>query len=58
MFDELFQLLRSETPLDIAVGEYEMVKASAGVTLSTRLFERNQERTNCEWAQIRTTLGI
>lgn len=62
IFDDLFQLLKSGASLQVPaikhLGEYEIVKATAGVTLSTRLFERNQERTTREWAQIRTTLGI
>jgi hypothetical protein len=62
IFDELFQLIKGgatlEPPAVRLLGEYEIVKATAGITLSTRLFERDQERTTREWAQIRTTLGI
>jgi hypothetical protein len=62
LFDELFQLIKSGTNLEVAsvkrLGEYEIIKATAAITLSTRLFKRNEERTTCEWAEIRKTLGI
>jgi hypothetical protein len=62
IFDELFQLLKSGSNLELPavrlLGAYEIVKATAGIMLSTRLFERNQEQTDREWAQIRTTLSI
>jgi hypothetical protein len=62
LFDELFQLIKSGTSLEVAsvkvLGEYEIVKATAAITLSTRLFKRNEERTTREWAEIRKTLGI
>jgi hypothetical protein len=37
---------------------YEIVKATAAITLSTRLFKRNEERTTREWEEVRMTLGI
>jgi DNA repair protein RadC len=62
LFDELFQLIKSGTNLELAsvkvLGEYEIVKATAAITLSTRLFKRNEERTTREWEEIRKTLGI
>jgi hypothetical protein len=62
LFDELFQLIKNGTNLEVAsvkvLGEYEIVKATAAITLSTRLFERNEERTTREWEEIRNTLGI
>jgi hypothetical protein len=62
LFDELFQLMKNGTNLEVAsvkvLGEYEIVKATAVITLSTRLFERNEERTTREWGEIRKTLGI
>jgi hypothetical protein len=62
LFDELFQLIKSGTNLEVAsvkvLGEYEIVKATAAITLSTRLFKRNEERTTREWEEMRKTLGI
>jgi hypothetical protein len=62
VFDDLFQVIKSGADLELQavrlLGEYEIAKAIAGITLSTRLFERNQGRVDREWAQIRTTLGI
>jgi hypothetical protein len=40
------------------LGKYEITKATAGIMLSTHVFEKHQERTNREWEQIRTTLEI
>jgi hypothetical protein len=62
LFEALFQLIKSRSALEVAsvkvLGEYEVVKATAAITLSTRLFERNEERTTREWEEIRRTLGI
>jgi hypothetical protein len=62
IFDEVYSLIQGGVNLDIpaikVLGEYEIVKATAGITLSTRVFERNQTRTEREWQQIRTALAI
>jgi hypothetical protein len=62
IFDDVFQVLKSGADPELEavrfLGEYEIAKAIAGITLSTRLFERNQGRVDREWAQIRTALGI
>jgi hypothetical protein len=62
IFDDLFQVVKNKADIDLQavrlLGEYEMTKATAGITLSSRLFERNQARVDQEWAKIRTALGI
>jgi hypothetical protein len=62
IFDDLFQIIKRGTDLELEsvrlVGEYEIAKATAAITLSTRLFERNQARVDHEWVEIRRALSI
>jgi hypothetical protein len=61
-YDDLFRLLRSKGKVDIfaleLLGRYEIAKATAAISLSSQVFERNRERMNAEWETIRTTLQI
>jgi AhpD family alkylhydroperoxidase len=41
-----------------ALGRYEIVKATAAISLSSRIFRSNAERTDAEWAKIRAALGL
>jgi hypothetical protein len=62
IFNELFECIQRGASLNIPavrlLGKYEIAKAAAGIMLSTRVFEKHQERTNREWEQIRITLEI
>jgi hypothetical protein len=62
LFEELFQLLKTRTKVEVLavriMDEYEIAKATAGVTLSTKVFMRKQEHTDREWESIRRTLGV
>jgi hypothetical protein len=61
-YDDLFRLLQSKGKVDIfaleLLGRYEIAKATAAISLSSQIFERNRERMNAEWETIRTTLQI
>jgi hypothetical protein len=62
IYDELFTLLRTKAKLDSAswdmLGQYEIVKATSALSLSTLIFENNRARLNAEWEEIRKTLGL
>jgi hypothetical protein len=62
LYDELFTLFRTKAKLDSAawdmLGQYEITKATSAISLSTSVFERNRERLNAEWEDIRRTLSL
>jgi hypothetical protein len=62
IFDDLYRLFQRKDDLEICavelLVEYETVKATAGIQLSTNMFERNTDRTTREWQKIRHKLGI
>jgi hypothetical protein len=61
-YDELFRHLQSKGQIDVvaleSLGRYEIAKATAALSLSSKIFERNAERTDAEWAKVRATLGL
>ena len=61
-YDDLFRLFQSKGALDIhsleLLGRYEIGKATAAISLSSSIFERNRLRMNKEWEGVRKTLGI
>jgi hypothetical protein len=61
-YDDVYRQFQSRGQMDAfsieAVGRYEIAKATAAISLSSRIFEASSDRTNAEWAKIRTTLGI
>ena len=61
-FDDLFRLFQSEGKVGVfaleILGRYEMAKATAAISLSSRIFEKNRLRMNDEWDEIRATLQI
>jgi hypothetical protein len=62
IYDELFTLMRTKAKLDTAawdaLGQYEIVKATSAISLSTRVFDNNRDRLGAEWEAIRKTLGL
>ena len=62
VYEDLFRLIQSGSPSDMftleLLGRYETAKATAGITLSPRTFEKNRISLNAEWETIRATLGI
>lgn len=62
IYDQLFTLMRTKAKLDSAswdmLGQYEIVKATSALSLSTSTFESNRDRLNAEWEVIRKTLGL
>jgi hypothetical protein len=62
IFDQLYGSFQRKEDLKICaielLVEYETVKATAGIQLSTKPFERNTDQTNLEWKKIRAKLGI
>lgn len=64
-YDDLFKLLQSgakKSSFDIGaleiMGKYEMAKANASVTLSSRIFNEKSEKLDKKWEKIRIKLGI
>ena len=65
VYDEVYRLFQSKPPgltfnamaLD-SLGTYETAKATAGITLSSKLFRKMNDRLSAEWEQIKTDLGI
>jgi hypothetical protein len=62
IYDDAFRLVQSGHEPEMftleILGRYEIAKATAGISLSTKIFERNRLRLNAEWDKIRATLGI
>jgi hypothetical protein len=61
-YDELFRLLHSKAKLKVVVleilGRYEFAKATAGITLSSHVFEKRSPATDAEWARIKKLLEL
>jgi hypothetical protein len=62
IYEELFRHIQSEGLTEVfaleALGRYEISKATAVLVLSSKIFKRRSEKTDADWAKIRTTLGI
>lgn len=62
IYDEAFHLLRTETDLEVVgfdlLGRYEVAKATSGITLSQKIFERRQSFTDTEWKATRQLLNL
>jgi hypothetical protein len=62
IYDETFRLIQRKANLEIfgleLLGRYEMAKATAVISISTEIFEKNRQRLNSEWDKIRSTLNI
>jgi hypothetical protein len=62
MYDDLFRLLQSKSDIEIFaienLGRYEIVKATAAISLSSRIFDAQREHLNAEWEKIRKVLEI
>jgi hypothetical protein len=61
-YDELFRLLQNRAKLKVVVleilGRYEFAKATAGITLSSRIFKKRSAATDAEWARIKKLLEL
>jgi len=61
-YDDVYRQLQSKGQMDAfsieSLGRYEIAKATAALSLSSRIFERSAERMNAEWARIGATLGL
>jgi hypothetical protein len=62
VYDDVFRLLQSKADLTVtawgALGRYEIVKATSCISLSASIFEREVQRLNREWDEVRRTLSI
>jgi hypothetical protein len=58
----LFQATPAETAFHAMILDeiiaYEAAKANAGITLSSKIFERNNERVSAEWGTVKKELGL
>jgi hypothetical protein len=61
-YDDLYPQFQTKGQMDAfsieALGRYEIAKATAAISLSSRVFERSSDRTNADWAKIRGVLGL
>lgn len=58
MFQSKPATLRFNAMTQESLGMYESAKATAGITLSSKLFLKLNDELSAEWEQIKTTLGI
>ncbi|MEK9282671.1 hypothetical protein MTR72_24050 [Bradyrhizobium sp. ISRA442] len=61
-YDDVYRQFQTKGQLDAfaieAVGRYEIAKATAAISLSSRIFNKSTSRTDAEWAEIRAALGL
>ncbi len=64
-FDDLLRLVQSklaDTLFEVSVleitGKYEMAKTNAGITLSSKVFDRHCQETEKKWEEIRSSVGV
>jgi hypothetical protein len=62
IYEDLFRLFQSRGEVEVValetLGRYEIAKATAVVSMSPSIFEKNRERLNAEWDEVRATLNI
>lgn len=61
-YDDVYRQFQTKGQFDAfsteAVGRYEIVKATAAISLSSLIFNRRTDRTDAEWAKVRAALGL
>jgi hypothetical protein len=61
-YDNVYRQFQTKGQMDAfsieALGQYEIAKATAAISLSSRIFQASAERADAEWARIRAALGL
>jgi hypothetical protein len=61
-YDDVYRQFQTKGQMDAfsieALGRYEIAKATAAISLSSRIFQTSAKRTDTEWAKIRAALGL
>jgi hypothetical protein len=61
-YDDVYRQFQTKGQMDAfsieALGRYEIAKATAAISLSSRIFQSSAERADAEWAKIRASLGL
>jgi hypothetical protein len=62
IYDDVFRLFQSKGEVEVValemLGRYEIAKATAVISMSPRVFEKNRERMNAGWNSVRAALQI
>ncbi|MGY4507002.1 hypothetical protein [Bradyrhizobium sp. USDA 3650] len=61
-YDDVYRQFQTKGQMDAfsieALGRYEVAKATAAISLSSRIFQNSAQRADAEWAKIRAALGL